>query len=66
MQRFECQIREMKWIISYKTCEEKCLAGGKKRIPFPAPLFSPSLHERGVTMETQRALSLLADEMKSE
>ncbi len=37
-----------------------------KHISFPAPWFSPSLLEQGVTMETQRALSLLVATMKSE
>lgn len=37
-----------------------------KCIFFPAPLSSPSLLEQGVTMETQRGLSLLVAKMKSE
>lgn len=39
MQCFECQIREMRWMLLYKTCEEKCLAWGKNVFLF-LPLYS--------------------------
>lgn len=58
-------LKKMKWVILNKK-RRKMFCLRLKCIPFSAPLFSPSLLKREVTMETQRALSLLVAKIKSE